>query len=214
MVLVYDDGVVEVAAFDESGLDQRQEFADGRRLGRGLVAGSADLSRTAAGATVRSRLFNRPKLGADFEPIAPGSVLFTNARRGRVYSFAQALVELRPIYHASAMYSETYRDEVVKAGAELAGTIPGGAYYVGDEPMMFEIGVTGEGESVFVMDNLELDEDDAPEIRFARPPSVLERLQEDGTWKTVSFRCGADGVCTLDTSVRTQIPAIFRYRQK
>ena len=192
---------------------QRQEFADGRRLGRGLVAGSADLSRTAAGATVRSRLFNRPKLGADFEPIAPGSVLFTNARGGRVYSFAQALVELRPIYHASAMYSETYRDEVVKAGAELAGTIPGGAYYLGDEPMMFEIGETEADGTVFVLDNLELDADDAPEIAFAEPPVAIERLRaSDGSWQPVRFTCGSNGVCRLETVVRTEEPAVFRMR--
>ena len=193
---------------------QRELFADGRISSRALIAGSADLSARADGAEIRSRLYNRPRLGADFDYVAPGSVLFANARGGRVFTFAQALTAFRPLYYASAMYSETFRDEVVKAGVELCGTIPGDAYYLGDEPMMIETGVTGEGESVFVMDNLELDEDDAPEIRFARPPSVIERLQEDGTWKAVSFRCGADGVCTLDTLVRTQIPAIFRYRQK
>ena len=193
---------------------QQERFADGRISSRALIAGSADLSALSHGAEIRSRLYNRPRLGADFDYVAPGSMLFTNARGGRIFAFAQALTEFRPPYYASTMYSETFRDEVVKAGEELCGTIPGGAFYLGDEPMMLETGVTGEGETVFVMDNLELDEDDAPEIRFARRPAVIERLQEDGTWKEVSFRCDADNVCTLDTLVRTQIPAVFRHRQR
>ena len=192
---------------------QREAFVDGRVSSRSLIAGSADLSALRPGAEIRSRLYNRPRLGADFDYVAPGSVLFTNARGGRVFTFAQALTDFRPAYYASAMYSETFRDQVVKAGRLLlGGRTPGGVSYLGDEPTMLEVGTTEKGESVFVLDNLELDADDAPELAFDRVPAAIERLQGDGSWKSVDFTCDAQGVCTLKTTVRTQEPAVFRCR--
>ena len=190
---------------------QRQVFADGR-ICRGLIAGSADLSALEKGAEIRSRLYNRPSLGADFDFVAPGSMLFVNVRGGRVYTFAQALTEFRPPYYASAMYSETFRDEVLTAGRELAGSLPGGISYLGDVPMMLEAGTTADGENVFVLDNLELDADDAPELAVDRLPKAIERLRGDGMWENVPFAADAKNVLTLDTVVRTQVPAVFRWR--
>ena len=190
---------------------QCQEFADGRKLHRGLLAGSADLSAFADEVEIRSKLFNRPRLGADFQYVAPGSIRFTNARGGTVFIFAHALTEQRPAYNQSTMYSETFRDEVVEAGRELVGSLVGGVVYLGDEPMMVETGRTTADGSVFVLDNLELDTDNAPVLLFASTPQFIERLQPDGSWRPVRFSCGKGGVCTLKTCVRTQEPAIFRY---
>lgn len=191
---------------------QRQEFADGKVIRRGLLPGSADLSSLRAGAVVRSRLFNRPRLGADFDFVAPGSVRFDNPRGGRVFVVAHALTEQRPYYSRSTMYSETFRDEILTAGRELCGSIPGGVAYLGDEPMMLEAGETTADGHVFVMDNLELDADDAPKVALDGRPSAIERLQPNGTWAPVRFSETEKNVCTLETVVRTQIPAIFRWR--
>ena len=59
---------------------------------------------------------------------------------------------------------------------------------------------------------LDLDGDDAPEIEFDKPPSVIERLRGDGEWEKVEFSRGEGNAVRLSSPVKTQMPAIFRYR--
>ena len=65
---------------------------------------------------------------------------------------------------------------------------------------------------VFVLNALDLDGDDAPEMEFAADPAAIERLAGDGTWKSVEFRRTGPGRAQIASPVLTQRPAIFRWR--
>ncbi len=194
------------------GTVQMHEFEDGFRqagVGRG---GFADLSDLAPGARALTRLLNLPRMGDDVVCIAPGSTLFSNARGGKVLLMAQPLPPQMPVYYEAVLFSERCRDEIANWLALLAGGIPGGVRYLGVGPTMCEAGTMGEGENVFVLNMLDLDGDDAPEMEFDAAPSSIERLQGDGAWRAVAFeRVGGKGV-RLQSPVLPQRPAIFRWR--
>ena len=190
---------------------QIHEFEDGFRQ-LGMRTGElTDISETMSGAKVLTKLLNRPKMGD--EPVfeAPGSVLFENARGGKVLVMAQALPVQQPVYYAATLFSERYKAEMVKWLSMLGGGLPGGLCYLGVGHATCESGTTGAGEKVFVLNYLDLDGDDAPEMQFASEPSSIERLQGDGSWRRVEFRRTAAGVVQIESPVLTQRPAIFRW---
>ena len=194
------------------GTVQIHEFEDGFRhlgIGRGALA---DLSDLAPGARALTRLLNRPRMGDEAVCIAPGSTLFSNARGGKVLLMAQPLPPQMPAYYDAPLFSERCRDEIAKWLALLAGGIPGGVRYLGVGPTTCEAGTTVAGERVFVLNMLDLDGDDAPEMAFDAAPSAIERLQGDGTWRTVAFERVGDKGVRLQSPVQPQRPAIFRWR--
>ncbi len=193
---------------------QFHEFADGRRQsGMRVNADTADLTRLAEGAGVLSRLFNQPSIEGEPVYLAPGAVAFDNARGGSVVTLAQPLPPAVPISYAQTLLSETYKRWIVGLLRELGGGLPGGAYYLGDGPATFLSGKAGKDGDVFVLNLLDLDGDDAPEIEFDEPPSIIERLRGDGKWETVEFSRSEGNAIRLSSPVRTQIPAIFRLRR-
>ena len=193
---------------------QFHEFADGhRQSGMRVNVDTADLTQLAEGARVLSRLFNRPSIEGEPVYLAPGAVAFDNARGGSVVTLAQPLPPAVPISYAQTLLSETYKQWIVGLLRELGGGLPGGAYYLGDGPATFLSGKAGKDGDVFVLNLLDLDGDDAPEIEFDEPPSVIERLRGDGEWENVEFSRGEGNAIRLSSPVRTQIPAIFRRRR-
>ena len=190
---------------------QMHEFMDGFRQSGVYSVGLADLSGTAPGAKVLTRLFNRPRMGDAAAYVAPGSTLFENARGGKVLVFAQPLPVQMPAYYEAALFSESYRTEIVKWLTLLGGGIPGGLHYLGAGPVTCEAGTTGKGENVFVLNMLDVDGDENPEMMFGKKPSVIERLQGDGSWKPVPFTGTGEGGVRLASPVLPQRPAIFRW---
>ena len=175
-------------------------------------ANTADLTQLAEGARVLSRLFNRPSIEGEPVYLAPGAVAFDNARGGSVVTLAQPLPPSVPISYAQTLLSETYKRWIVGLLRELGGGLPGGAYYLGDGPATFLSGTTEKDGNVLVLNLLDLDGDDAPEIEFDKPPSVIERLRGDGEWEKVEFSLGEGNAIRLSSPVKTQMPAIFRYK--
>ena len=193
---------------------QFHEFADGhRQSGMRVNADTADLTQLAEGAKVLSRLFNRPSIEGEPVYLAPGAVAFANARGGNVVTLAQPLPPPVPISYAQTLLSETYKRWIVGLLRELGGGLPGGAYYLGDGPATFLSGKAGDDGDVVVLNLLDLDGDDAPEIEFDEPPTSIERLRGDGQWENVEFSRGEGNAIRLSSPVRTQIPAIFRLRR-
>lgn len=190
---------------------QFHQFADGRRQsGMRVNADTADLTRLAAGARELSRLFNQPRIDGEPVYVAPGAVAFANARGGKVITLAQPLPPPVPISYAQTLLSETYKRWIAGLLRELGGGLPGGAYYLGDGPATLLSGTTAKDGEVVVLNLLDLDGDDAPEIIFDAPPSSIERLRGDGVWEDVPFTQGEGGAIRLSSPVRTQIPALFR----
>jgi len=191
---------------------QIHEFADGhRQSGMRVNPDTADLNALAEGAKVLSRLYNLPKSDAVPQCVGPGSVRFRNARGGDVVLIAQPLPPIVPISYAQTLLSESYKKWFIGLLRELGGGLPGGAYYLGDGPATFLSGTAGRDGQVFVLNLLDLDGDDAPEIVFEKTPSSIERLRGDGTWESVKFAVEG-GAVRLSSPVRTQIPAIFRVK--
>ena len=175
------------------------------------TGGLIDLSETAPGAQVLTKLLNRPRMGEEAVFEAPGSVLYENKRGGKVLVFAQTLPSQQPAYYEATFFSECYRAEVIKWLTRLGGGLPGGACYIGVGPVTCEAGVA-DGDKVFVLNMLDVDGDDAPEMMFEGVPSSIERMQGDGTWKPVAFERTADGAVKIASPVLPQRPAIFRWK--
>ena len=190
---------------------QIHEFEDGSRQFGMRTGGLVDLSDTVEGAKVLTKLLNCPRMGEDAVYEAPGSVLFTNPRGGRVLSFAQSLPVQQPAYHEATLFSECYRAEIVKWLSLLGGGVPGGACYLGVGPVTCEVGKVGDDKAL-VLNALDIDGDETPEMMFDTVPSSIERLQGDGTWKSVSFSCESAGCIKLSSPVYQQRPAIFRWK--
>ena len=190
---------------------QVHEFEDGSRQEGMRTGGLIDLSETASGVQVLTKLLNRPRMGEEALFEAPGSVFYKNARGGRVIPFAQTLPPQQPTYYEAMFFSECYRAEVVKWLTRLGGGLPGGAYYLGVGPVTCETGMA-DGDKVFVLNMLDVDGDDAPEMMFDSVPVSIERLQGDGSWKGVEFTRLKGGGVKLASPVLPQRPAIFRWK--
>ena len=191
---------------------QVHEFEDGfRQLGM-RTGGLMDLSEFAAGAKVLTKLLNRPRMGEKPVYEAPGSVLYENPRGGKVLTFAQSLPSQTPPYYEATLFSECYKAEIVKWLARLGGGLPGGVYYLGAGPVTCEAGTAAADGNVFVLNMLDVDGDDAPEMMFETTPSLIERLQGDGSWKPVAFARLEGGAVRLASPVLPQRPAIFRWK--
>ena len=190
---------------------QIHEFEDGFRQAGMRTGGLIDLSETASGAQVLTKLLNRPRMGEEAVYEAPGSVLYKNARGGNVLTFAQTLSSQMPAYYEATFFSECYKAEVVRWLTRLGGGLPGGAYYLGVGPVTCEAG-TAEGDKVFVLNMLDVDGDDAPEMMFESAPTSIERMQGDGSWKSVAFTSLEKGGVKIASPVLPQRPAIFRWK--
>ena len=191
---------------------QLHEFEDGFRQSGMRPGELVDLTKTVPGAKTLTKLLNVPRAGATPEYEAPGSVLYTNGRGGRVLSLAQNAPPQDPPYYAATLLSERYREQIVQWLRELGGGIPGGVRYLGVGSMTCEAGTTEADGKVFVLNALDLDGDDAPEMEVAANPAAIERLAGDGTWKSVEFRRTGPGRAQIASPVLTQRPAIFRWR--
>ena len=190
---------------------QLHEFQDGRRQLGMRTDRLADLTETIGETRAVSRLFNRPRLDATPDYVAPGSVFHVNGRGGKVLALAQTLPGQNPSYTRAEMLSEGYKSAMAGWLKMLAGGMPGGVWYLGVGPVTCKAGTTPEGENVVVLNALGLDGDDSPELAFDAFPATVERLQGDGTWKAVPFERTAAGTCRVASPVRVQQPAIFRW---
>jgi hypothetical protein len=191
---------------------QLHEFENGFRQS-GMRRGElTDLMEMDKGARVVTKLLNRPRL--DAEPVyeAPGSILFENDAGGKVFVLAQKIPEMMPRYYEATFFSESYKAAMIRWLTLLEGKLPGGVCYQGVGPVTCEVGTTGEGDCIVVLNALDIDGDMAPELKFDKMPASIERLQGDGTWKNVCFEKTADGGCRLDSPILTQRAAIFRIK--
>lgn len=93
----------------------------------------------------------------------------------------------------------------------LGRKLPGEVCYLGAGPVMCMAGETDSDGYVVVLDALDLDGDDAPELKFAKPPKKISRLQGDGTWTEVRFEKTGDDTYRLLSPIRVQQSAIFKY---
>ena len=190
---------------------QIHEFEDGLRQYGMRTGGLVDLSDVATDAKIQTKLLNLPTMGGTTVYEAPGSVLYTNSHGGRVLSFAQSLPVQQPSYYDGTFFSESYKAEVVKWLSQLGGGLPGGTCYLGSGPVTCEAGKVGD-DMVFVLNMLDIDGDEAPEMMFDAMPSLIERLQGDGRWRQVHFSIMPNGTARLSSPVSSQNPAIFRWK--
>ena len=132
---------------------------------------------------------------------------------GKVLVLAQPVPRQAVAYYNAAFFSKGYKAAMIRWLKLLGGFLPGGVSYLGVGPVMCEAGQTAEGESIVVLNALDLDGDIAPELMFDVVPAYIERLQGDGTWEPVAFEVTGRGVCRLRSPIAVQQPAIFRYRR-
>jgi hypothetical protein len=191
---------------------QIHEFGNGKRQLGMRRGGLSDLAGMAKGAKVISKLLNCPTLGAKPVYVAPGSVYFENDKGGRILVLAQKVPEQMPAYYEATFFSERYRAAMIDWLKLLGGKSPGGVCYQGVGPVTCIAGTTKEGESIVVLNALDIDGDMEPELKFDEMPASIERMQGDGSWKRVRFEKTASGGCRLDSPILTQRAAIFRIK--
>lgn len=183
------------------------------KLTSSMGSGPADLSDRTSGAEELTRLFNRVSTLADGEPsyLAPGSVWYANRLGGRVVTLA-ARIPAAPFPLTEFGYcNETRKDWLVKMLARLAGGLPGGVAYLGDESVLCEAGRTKRGERLVILDSLDLDVIENPELAVDKTPSAVERLADDGRWERVDLQVSAAGTTVLKTVLTPHHPAIFHF---
>ena len=120
--------------------------------------------------------------------------------------------EMMPRYYEATLFSESYKAAMIRWLKLLEGQLPGGVCYQGVGPVTCMAGLTAEGENIVVLNALDLDGDEAPELLFEKEPSAVERLMGDGTWKDVRFEKIGDNVVHLHSRISVQEAAIFRCR--
>ena len=120
-------------------------------------------------------------------------------------------VEFCRLRSDGTFFSESYKAEIVKWLSQLGGGLPGGTCYLGSGPVTCEAGKVGD-DMVFVLNMLDIDGDEAPEMMFDAMPSLIERLQGDGRWRQVPFSAMSNGNVKLSSPVVSQHPAIFRWK--
>ena len=182
------------------------------KQGGSMGAAPADLSDRLPGAEETTRLFNRvSSLSKDSSYMAPGSLWYANSLGGCVATLSASVSKL-PFYITEFGYcNETRKAWLLKTLTRLAnGCLPGGVAYLGDESVLCESGRTRRGELVMIVDSLDLDAIENPEFTFADPPSVVERLTDDGRWEGVPVQTSAAGTTVLATVLATHRPAVFR----
>ena len=170
----------------------------GERFGdcvhRGALRQPADLSAHDAAAKVESVFVHRrSSVDPEEETLTPGSLSFVNGKGGRVFVMASS-VPSRPVWFDSFAYTtETRKREILRALAFVGGgAVP--VHYDGDAEIMLESAVDGEGRTVLMADNLNLDVLEMLPLVFVCRPSAVEALSADGTWRPVA--CVARGSVT------------------
>ena len=114
-----------------------------------------------------------------------------------------------PRYYNHTLFSESYQVWIARLIERLGGRLP--ARFAGAGPVLCEVGSTTADGDVFVLDPLDIDDLVEPEMDFARVPTRIERLQGDGTWRSVDFRAEQSGFVRMMDTVRAKNPAIYRY---
>ena len=125
---------------------------------------------------------------------------------------AQKIPEQMPEYYDATLFSERYKDAMIRWLKFLGGMIPGGVCYQGVGPVTCMSGTTQDGERIVVLNALDIDGDMEPELQFEQMPQSIERMQGDGTWQAVRFEKSASGGCRLHSPILTQRAAIFRVK--
>ena len=186
-------------------LDENGVSLGGMRVDRAL----ADLTSLRPGAEILSRLYNVPSRGATPVYEAPGSIAFSSALGGRVIVLAQPVRESMPSYFNHTLFSESYQAWIVRLFERLGGRLP--VRFAGAGPVLCEVGRTTADGDVFVLDPLDIDDLVEPEMEFAMMPVRIERLQGDGTWRSVDFTVEQTGYVRMRDTVRAKNPAVYRY---
>ena len=169
----------------------------------------ADLSAHDAAAKVESvYIHKRSSVDPQEEVLTPGSLSFVNERGGRIFIMA-ASVPSRPVWFDSFAYNtETRKREILRALAFVGGgEVP--VHYDGDAEILLESAVDGEGRTVLMADNLNLDVLEMLPLVFARKLTGIEALTADGAWQKVSW-AEKDGVTEVGIRLETYRPVFLR----
>ena len=188
------------------------EFADGAKISGGAKA--ADLGKCDPRAEVTGRFYHKTSaLNAERTGLAPAALRFTNSAGGRVAIFADELPSSLALgMPGSEYYCETYRREVVAALAWLGGgSVPGGVRYDGDAPVWCQTAKDGEGRTLALFDNLDLDRIGPLELVFGTLPKRVERLRDDGGWEAVPFSAKGSEAVFGTVSLETMRPVVLRF---
>jgi len=169
----------------------------------------ADLSAHDAAAKVESvYIHKRSSVDPSEETLTPASLSFVNGCGGRVFVMA-ASVPSRPVWFDSFAYNtETRKREILRALA-FVGKGPVPVAYDGDAEILLESAVDGEGRTVLMADNLNLDVLQGLPLVFARQPAGLEVLTGDGMWLSVACT-EKNGVTTVGVRLDAHRPVFLR----
>ena len=125
---------------------------------------------------------------------------------------AQKIPEMMPRYYEATFFSESYKAAMIRWLTFLEGKLPGGVCYQGVGPITCEVGTTGEGDRIVVLNALDIDGDMEPELLFDEMPASIERMQGDGSWRPIRFEKTSSGGCRMFSPLLVQRAAIFRLK--
>ncbi|MBR4258228.1 MAG: hypothetical protein IKQ17_04290 [Kiritimatiellae bacterium] len=154
-------------------------------------------------AAVLSTLGYRPFPGSpQYDVVSPATVLFANALGGRVLT-----VQYHPKMADYQLYSEARRAWLLAALDRLSGekTFASGH----DQDMLTLVRRKAAGEQIVLAENLNPEPIRHLSFRMASEPRNVQRLEGDGTWRTVNAKF--DGVkLVCDTTLAFYEAAVLR----
>ena len=150
-----------------------------------------------------STLGYRPFPGSpQYDVVSPATVLFANALGGRVLT-----VQYHPKMADYQLYSEARRAWLLAALDRLSGekTFASGH----DQDMLTLVRRKAAGEQIVLAENLNPEPIRHLSFRMASEPRNVQRLESDGTWRTVNAKF--DGVkLVCDTTLAFYEAAVLR----
>ena len=143
------------------------------------------------GAKVLSSLIWRPYAGADFDRVAPASVLFRNALGGAVLSVAYHMDMGEPY-----SYSEARKEWLIRRLADLnGGTVPDGIVRDAQNALSL-VRRAKDGSSLVFVANLNFDPLASVTVSQTKRPTEVLRLSPQGEWRPADWTW-ADGNLTV-----------------
>ena len=146
------------------------------------------------------------KNGVDIELLSPAVTAL--AREGGRYTFAFSGEPKCNFFYAEgfSFLCESRKRQLIDL-LRRAGALP--IYAAGDNELCLRAGYLADGRMLAMLLVLSYDPEEAPTLYLEKEPSVIKRLEADGSYTELSFAPIGEGLYTLDTTVEPLYPLVI-----
>ena len=144
--------------------------------------------------------------GVQKQRLFPGSTIYKNLNGGTIFTFCGTPRTNYNLVEAFSFLNHSRKRQLADM-MRMAGELP--VYYPEDAEVYLRAADMADGRRFCAVFNLGLDPIDALTLVCDKPVTKIEKLMPDGSFRTIGFTEGNDGVLTLDTPAYTLDPVIL-----